>query len=75
MHIDEETLDVIDIKTQCSTGKAKEYLHVYAQIFAELHILATAYMLKELKGEKVSDQVHSHGLLINKSGQMALLNI
>ena len=72
---DEETLDIIEIKTQCSTGRVEEYPHAFAQIFAELHFLATANVLKDLKGENVSNRVRCHGLLINKSGQMALFTL
>ena len=71
MHVD-ESLDLIEIKHQTSIGRTAEYPHFYAQIFAELHFLATAFVLKELKHGQVPPKVTCNGLLLTKSGQMTL---
>lgn len=74
MYID-ETLDILEIKGQSSTGRTEEFPHAYAQIFAELHFLTTAFMLKELKADRVPTNINCNGLLINKSGQIILFRL
>jgi len=49
-----------------------DFPHEYAQIFAQLHFLATAFVLKALRKHQHPPEVSCNALLLNKSGKMVL---
>ena len=77
MHLDaSESFDVNEIKqSQSATGRTTDCPNVYAQIFAQLRFLATAFMLKSLKSCWVPPGVSCNGLFLSKSGQMILFTL
>ena len=71
-----ESIDCIEIKQgRLSTGRTADFPHEYTQIFAQLHFLATAFVVKALKKRQCPSEVSCNGLLLSKSSEMVLFTL